>query len=63
MLILLLFICVLYLSARGDLLAFLLRLHGAVGAVEELPLEELHGDDGKDEHEELVDDEDVEDVL
>lgn len=45
------------------LLAVLLRVLGAVGAVEELPFEELHGNDGKDEHEELVDDQDVEDVL
>ena len=45
------------------LLAVFLRVLGAVGAVEELPLEELHGDDGEDEHEEFVDDQDVEDVL
>lgn len=43
--------------------AVLLCVLGAVSAVEELPLEELHGNDGEDEHEELVDDEDVEDVL
>lgn len=47
----------------GHLHAVLLRVLRAVGAVEELPLEELHGDDSKDEHEELVDNEDVEDVL
>ena len=34
-----------------------------VGAVEELPVEELHADHGEDELEEQVDDEDVEDVL
>lgn len=43
--------------------AVLLQTFGFVGAVEELALEELHGDDGEDEHEEDVDDEDVEDVL
>lgn len=43
--------------------AVLLQTFGLVGAVEELALEELHGDDGEDEHEEDVDDEDVEDVL
>jgi hypothetical protein len=46
-----------------DSLALLLCVHGAVCAIEELSLEELHGDDSEDEHEELVDDEDVEDVL
>lgn len=45
------------------LLAFLFCVLGTVGAVEKLPLEQLHGDDSKDEHEELIDDEDVEDVL
>lgn len=45
------------------LLAFLLCIHGAVSAIEELPLKELHRNDSKDEHEELVHDEDVEDVL
>lgn len=44
-------------------LAFLLWIHGAVSAVKELPLEELHRDDCEDKHEELVDNEDVEDVL
>ena len=34
-----------------------------VGAVEELPVEELHADHGEDELEEQVDDEDVEHVL
>lgn len=43
--------------------AVLLCVLRAVSAVEELPLEELDGNDGEDEHEELVDDEDVEDVL
>lgn len=45
------------------LLAFLLWIHGAVSAVEELPLKELHSNDSKDEHEELVHNEDVEYVL
>lgn len=45
------------------LLAVLLCVLGTVGTVEKLPLEELHSDDGKDEHEELIDDQDVEDVL
>lgn len=49
--------------SSGHLHAVLLRVLGAVSAVEELALEELHGDDGEDEHEELVDNEDVEDVL
>lgn len=49
--------------STGHLHAVLLCVLGAVSAVEELPLEELHGDDGEDEHEELVDNEDVEDVL
>lgn len=43
--------------------AVFLQALGLVGAVEKLALEELHGDDGKDEHEEDVDDEDVEHVL
>lgn len=54
-------------GARGGgprhLHALFLRVLGAVRAVEELALEELDCDDGEDEHEELVDDEDVEDVL
>lgn len=45
------------------LLAFFLCIHGAVSAVEELPLEELHRDDSEDKHEELVHNEDVEHVL
>lgn len=45
------------------LLAFLLCIHGAVGAVKELPLEKLHRNDCEDEHEELVHNEDVEDIL
>ena len=40
-----------------------LQLLGLVGAVEKLPLEELYRDDSKYEHEEHVDDQDVEDVL
>lgn len=51
------FLCYIY------LLAFLLAIHGAVSAVKELPLEELHRDDCEDKHEELVHNEDVEDVL
>lgn len=47
----------------GAVLAVLFRVLRAVCAVEELPLEELHSDDGKDEHKELVDDQDVEDVF
>ena len=34
-----------------------------VGAVEEFALKELHSDDGEYEHEEDVDDEDVENIL
>jgi len=44
-------------------LALLLRLFGDVVAVEELAGEELHPDHREDEHEEHVDDHDVEDVL
>lgn len=40
-----------------------LQLLGFIGAVKKLPLEELHGDDGKYEHEEHVDNQDVQDVL
>lgn len=47
----------------GDPPTVFLKLLGLVGAVEELPLEELHGHHGKDEHEQHVDNEDVEDVL
>lgn len=43
--------------------AVFLQLLGLVCAVEEAALEELHGDDSEDEHEEHVNDEDVEDVL
>lgn len=43
--------------------ALLLCVLRAVGAIKELPLEQLDGDDSKDEHEELVDNEYVEDVL
>lgn len=48
---------------RWHLHALLLSVLGTVRAIEELALEKLNGDDGKDEHEELVDDENVEDVL
>lgn len=47
----------------GHVHAVLLCVLRAVSAVEKLPLEELDGNDSKDEHEELVDNEDVEDVL
>lgn len=54
-------------TARGIwqqfLHALLLCVLRAVGAIEELPFEELDGDDSKDEHEEFVDNEYVEDVL
>lgn len=46
-----------------DLHALFLRVLGTVCAIKELALEKLNCDDGKDEHEELVDDEDVEDIL
>lgn len=48
---------------RGDPPTVFLKLLGLVGAVEELPLEQLHGHHSKDEHEQHVDNEDVEDVL
>lgn len=50
-------------AALPGLPAVPLQLLGLVGAVEKLPLEELHRDDGKYEHEEHVDNQDVEDVL
>ena len=51
-------------DSRGPSLpAVPLQLLGLVGAVEKLPLEELYRDDSKYEHEEHVDDQDVEDVL
>ena len=46
-----------------DSLAFLGSAFGLVVAEEELPVEELDADHGKDEQEEDVDDEDVEDIL
>lgn len=46
-----------------DQLAVLLQALGLICAVEEFPLEELNSDDGKDEHEEDVNDEDVQHVL
>lgn len=39
-----------------------LQLLGLISAVEELPFKQLHGDDGENEHEEHVDDQDVEDI-
>lgn len=50
-------------EGSGDPPTVFFKLLGLVGAVEELPLEELHGHHGKDEHEEHVHDEDVENVL
>lgn len=43
--------------------AVLLQNFGLIRAVEEFALEELHGNDSEDEHEEDVDDEDVQHVL
>jgi len=43
--------------------ALLLCVFGTVCAIKEFSLEELDCNDSKDEHEELVDNEDVEDVL
>lgn len=43
--------------------AVFLQTLGFISAVEEFALEELHSDDSKDEHEEDVDDEDVQNVL
>lgn len=43
--------------------AIFLQTFGLISTVEELALEELHSNDGEDEHEEDVDDEDVQDVL
>lgn len=40
-----------------------LQNFGLIGAVEEFALEELHRDYSKNEHEEYVNDEDVQDVL
>ena len=43
--------------------AVLLQAFRLIRAVEELALEELHSDDGEDEHEEDVDDKNVQHVL
>lgn len=43
--------------------ALLLCVFGTVCAIKEFSLEELNRNDSKDEHEELVDNEDVEDIL
>lgn len=40
-----------------------LQAFGLIRAVEELALEKLHGNDSEDEHEEDVDDEDIQHVL
>lgn len=45
------------------LLAVFLCVLWTVGTVEKLPLEELHSNDGKDEHEKLVDNQNVEDIF
>lgn len=50
-------------AVRWHLHALLLCVLGTVRAVKELALEKLDGDNSEDEHEELVDDKDVEDVL
>lgn len=43
--------------------AVLLQLLRLIGAVEESAFEELHSNDGKNEHEEHVNYEDIEDIL
>lgn len=43
--------------------ALLLCVLGTVRAIKEFSLEQLNSDDSKDEHEEFVDNEDVEDIL
>lgn len=43
--------------------AVALKLFGNVGAIEEATLEQLHGHHGEDEHEQHVDDQNVQDVL
>lgn len=50
-------------ACQWHLHALLLCVLGTVRAVEELALEKLNCDDSKDEHEELVDNEYVEDVF
>lgn len=48
---------------RLHLHALLLCVLGTVCAIKEFSLEELNRNDSKDEHEELIDDEYVEDIL
>ena len=50
-------------ACRQHLHALLLCVLGTVRAVEEPALEKLNRDDSKDEHEELIDNEYVEDVF
>lgn len=45
------------------LLAVFLCVLWTVSAIEELPLEKLHSDDGEDEHEKFVDNQNIEDVF
>lgn len=52
-------VCVLFLNQP----AVALKLFGFVRAEEETTLEQLHGHDSEDEHEEHVDDQDVQHVL
>ena len=55
--------CVRGWRGRGYLLTLLLCVLRGVSAIKEAPLEQLHGDDTKDELEEQVDNHDVDDVL
>lgn len=50
-------------ASGSDLLTLFLCVHGAVSAIEELPFKKLNGNHSKYEHEELVNNEDVKDVL
>lgn len=50
-------------SQRSTVPAVLLQGFGLVGAVKKLPLEKLHSNNGEDEHEEDVNDEDVEHIF
>ncbi len=47
----------------ADVPAVFLQTLGLVSAIEKLSLKELHSDNSEDEHEEDVDDEDVQNVL
>lgn len=46
-----------------DQLAVFLQAFGLISAIKEFPLEELNCDDGKDKHEEDVNNEDVQHIL